>query len=718
MEIYSMPEHTETIVLSFDHVRKLPVFTTSPFTDVPIHRIFGYAESAKGAAMFPAFAPAVWSVLRDIEDVFGDAVRFTPEAQAHVDALKRAREMEEALTLPIEMDYVHKPFAHQHQALCFAYYRYRCCLGLTMGLGKTKIMIDLLRLLKKTGEPHKALVLVPPHLVHNWVDQFETHAFPGEFNVISMADENNNVLSVDDRTAIYTGEAAIQVDPMWRYAVEFPNLYYEPIPAGLPAECYEVERQYVEAIVAGDAKARTRANQALNRRAIKYEFERPKGTWRILKELPDLRSADVVIMSYDIAVSDRTMLEQAYDFDVLMCDESHYLRSISSDRSKGVSKLGRRAARMVFSSGSPSAGDPQHLYRMLELICASYTVGYMNFQRRYIIKRRNGFGIAGFKNLDILNEIMGECALMMDADDCVGLDLPPLNIVDVPVALDAETRNLYNQLVEGHQAWIAEKNVLLETQYAAERITKLLQLLSGFVIDGGKDSTICDECPHLMQCVEDEVKPYTKHCMVAQTAPKRDTLLLANHPKLDVAMGLISDILTQPDSKVIVWCQFQAEIDTLAAALKKQRVGYVKVDGGSTDAETSRSKFNKDPSCRVYLSNVAISEGFTINAAAYTIYYGLTYNLVHYAQSMKRNHRIGQNKPVTVYRLYTPKTVHDALRNAIDLRQNIADTLCDIIRCGECPKQAICAAAGVKPFDEACIYNKKLNKPTTKARGI
>lgn len=710
-----MSHSTDRILLDFSYVRKLPVFITSSLTEVPLHRVFGYAIGERGEAMFPAFPPAVWSVLDDLESVFKDVVVFTPAAQAYVDKLRRDRAAYAALELPVEIDYVLPPFEHQHKALCFAYYKYRGCLGLTMGLGKSKVMIDLLRLLKHLEEPHKTLLLVPPHLINNWVDQFQTHSKPGELTVLAMADGNNSPFDPTSRREIYTGVFSRAVNPAWRYAQVYPDLYYEPIPDGLPQECYDIEREYVDAIVAEDSDARSKANAKLLRRSKKYEFERPSGTWQVLKPQLSARDADVIIISYDVATEDRQLIEANVPFNVLMMDESHYLRSISSTRSKAVSKLSKRAQRMVFASGSPSAGDPQHLYRMLDMICSSYIGDYIKFQRRYVIKRHTGFGVLGFKNLHILNEIMDECALMMDADDCVGLNLPPLNIVDVPVELDTATRGMYNQLVESHKAWITESNTLLETQYAAERITKLLQILSGFVIDTGKDSTICDGCVNLHACVEQDIKPYTKKCPIAPEAPKRELVQFKQQPKLARALGLIEDILVQPTSKVIVWCQFQGEVESLAEAFKQRKWDFARVDGSSTSPESERRRFNDDASCRIYLSNVAISEGFTINEANYTIYYGLTYNLVHYLQSMKRNHRIGQSRPVTVYRLYTPKTVHEGVRRALDLRQDIASTLCDVIRCSHCPHFSACQSNGTRPFDAGCIYDKKISKPTTKA---
>lgn len=713
-----MSHTTQPIVLELAHVGKLPIFTTTSFHDAPLERIFGYTETARCEAVFPAFPPAVWSVLNDINAVFKDDVTFGPAAQAHIAKLQQHKALYEQNSLPVKMNYVFKPFEHQHRALCHAYYNYRSCLGLEMGLGKSKVIIDLLRMLKVLGEPYKALVLVPPHLVNNWVEQIRTHTHPGELSVLAFADRNNNVLDVETRTSMYSGVFTTDVNPAWRYAAEFPDLYYEPIPDGLPQECYDIERQFIEAIVSGDSIERGKLGAQLNRRAKKYDFVRPSGSWRVLPARVTAADVDVLIMAYDIAVSDLKIIEQHVAYDVLIMDESHYLRSISSNRSKGVVKLGRRAARMVFSSGSPSAGDPQHVYRMLEMICSAYIGDYLKFQRRYVIKPMRGFGVVGFKNLHILNEIMGECALMMGADDCVGLDLPPLNIVDIPVPIDDHTKSLYNQLVDGHKAWIPEHNALLETQYAAERITKLLQTLSGFVIDGGKDSTICDGCVNLMHCVSEEIKPYSKKCVVQSTPPKRELLRLRNQPKLTLATGLIEDILLQENSKVIVWCQFTAELQMLAEVFDTRRWDYARVDGGTTNAEDARRRFDTDPKCRIYLSNVAISDGFTINAANYTLYYGLTYNLVHYLQSMKRNHRIGQEQPVTVYRLYTPGTVHDAIRRALDLKEDISNTLCDVIRCSHCPHFTTCTAAGVSPFDPACIYSKKVSRPTTKAELI
>jgi len=140
---------------------------------------------------------------------------------------------------------------------------------------------------------------------------------------------------------------------------------------------------------------------------------------------------------------------------------------------------------------------------------------------------------------------------------------------------------------------------------------------------------------------------------------------------------LLDDLLAEKEHKVIIWGQYIEELNIIEETVKKTGVAYVRVDGSNTAHVTRfEARFNGDPACRVYIGQVATGVSITLNSAQYMVYFSLPWNLEHYAQSLDRNHRIGQSKNVTVYRLLT-KGVDSHIASALAVKQVVADALVD-----------------------------------------
>lgn len=74
-------------------------------------------------------------------------------------------------------------------------------------------------------------------------------------------------------------------------------------------------------------------------------------------------------------------------------------------------------------------------------------------------------------------------------------------------------------------------------------------------------------------------------------------------------------------------------------------------------------------------AGVRLRMGFTLTAANYTIYESLSWRYDHYAQSQDRNHRIGQDAPVTYMRLLATDTIDEAIVTALERKSGLARAL-------------------------------------------
>lgn len=141
-------------------------------------RVFGASWDIKRALwMYPAFYPASTKVLADLATI-GDTVdvRFSAVAQQHIQALAQVPARIQARALPPAFTYATPPYDHQVEGLCHVYYNHRAALFYDPGLGKSKIAIDLMRLLHLGGRRSCALVVGPRVTIENWGREIDRHA--------------------------------------------------------------------------------------------------------------------------------------------------------------------------------------------------------------------------------------------------------------------------------------------------------------------------------------------------------------------------------------------------------------------------------------------------------------------------------------------------------------------------------------------------------------
>lgn len=402
-----------------------------------------------------------------------------------------------------------------------------------------------------------------------------------------------------------------------------------------------------------------------------------------------------VIVTYESAVLLMPLLARL-KYDGVVLDESHRIKSVTSQRTAAAASLADRARRRVLLSGTPTLGTPFSLYPQLRLL-APFLVpeNWTEFRQRFGIYEQAAVQVGamhqvkGYKNVDTLRDrVLSVCSRRF-LEECI--DLPERTVVDVPFELEEGTRRYYNELVVGEvdDAGIAVRERAMAGDLALRhgpslgfsyvyapdtvaRMMKLEQVVSGFVTRTDANTGLCNDCPELKNCLTDKIRPFTKACSVAKEVPKKEIYGLPD-ARMRTFEDLLETLLEDPANKVLVWTRFIEELDRVSAALTKRKIGFSRVQGGmsSVDFEAQMKRFETDPSVRVYAGQVASGIGVTLNSANYVIYYSLPWSLEHYDQSLARNYRIGQKRHVTVYRLIAMHSLDEAKAKAIDQKVDI-----------------------------------------------
>ncbi len=240
-----------------------------------------------------------------------------------------------------------------------------------------------------------------------------------------------------------------------------------------------------------------------------------------------------------------------------------------------------------------------------------------------------------------------------------------------------------------------------------------LQVAMGFFILPLPD--VCDGCEYVHGCVEQKIRPFTRACMLYPDPLKNKTKRLDKNPKLDALFDRIDSI----GEKTIIWYTYTEEGIIIGEELTKRGIGFVKVDGSnSSKAAGLVQQFNENTETMVYLAQIATGTAITLNAAVYTIYFNLSFRLDHYLQSMDRNYRIGQDKPVFVYRLVAKNSVLEFVLRALESKMDLVETLTAHIDCAFCENSATCLQDRVAPFERGCKYKSRTNRVITRPKKL
>jgi SNF2 family DNA or RNA helicase len=355
------------------------------------------------------------------------------------------------------------------------------------------------------------------------------------------------------------------------------------------------------------------------------------------------------------------------DWDLVIVDESHRIKSASGVQSKFVGRLCRRirmqGGRVLALTGTPMPHSPLDLWAQFraldqDLLGTSWTA----FRARYgapkvhyttsdgepvYLRTPGGQVIYDGVRPDRLDELTGKVAPLMfqvDADELdrqLGLDEP----VDLyrTTRLSTASQRVYDALERELIAEIAGGGVVTAAN-AMVNVIRLAQATSGYAVD-------------------------------ADTGAHRP---LCNPPeKAQLLADLLADLPVH--EPVVVFARFHHDLDAIRKVCEAQGRTYGELSGRHRDGLTDTSTMN--PSIDVLGAQLKSGGvGIDLTRSRYGIYYSLDFNLADAMQSRKRLHRPGQQHRVTYIHLLAENTVDRAIYGALARREEVITAVLDRLK--------------------------------------
>jgi len=143
--------------------------------------------------------------------------------------------------------------------------------------------------------------------------------------------------------------------------------------------------------------------------------------------------------------------------------------------------------------------------------------------------------------------------------------------------------------------------------------------------------------------------------------------------------GEVVEELLENSHKALVFSQFVSHLALISDYLKQKGIEYRYLDGSTPPKERRREveAFQAGQGSLFLISLRAGGVGLNLTAADYVLHMDPWWNPAVEDQASDRAHRIGQQRPVTVYRLVTKNTIEEKILKLHGTKRDLANSLLD-----------------------------------------
>lgn len=156
----------------------------------------------------------------------------------------------------------------------------------------------------------------------------------------------------------------------------------------------------------------------------------------------------------------------------------------------------------------------------------------------------------------------------------------------------------------------------------------------------------------------------------------------ANSGKLTSLMDMLGELLAS-GHRVLLFSQFTSMLRLIEDELAKRNQPYLLLTGETTDRRTPVQRFQSNEVPLFLISLKAGGTGLNLTAADTVIHYDPWWNPAVENQATDRAYRIGQDKPVFVYKMITRGTVEERIQQLQQRKADLAHGLLESTGEGE-----------------------------------
>lgn len=340
--------------------------------------------------------------------------------------------------------------------------------------------------------------------------------------------------------------------------------------------------------------------------------------------------ADIYVMNYESYKIVRNKIVKS-NFDCMIVDESSCMKNMKSQITSMILGMINVIPHRFVLSGTPAPNRFDEFFPQMKFvnpdIFGNNKYGFLQTYSHQSMKDPHVWYQTD-EDKEKFNARLTEQAVFLKKEECV--DLPEKVFQIRRFEMASEQRQHYNELLNDIKSHINEWS---KFEFTA-KLMKLREITSGFV--------------------------YTKDSNVIT--------MDSNKPKA------LAEILEEIGNKqVIIWCQFQHEIKSLA-----EQFGGVALTSSSSKTKERYEIIRdfRDGKIQYLFTHPSLmGKGLTFVNCTYNVYYSLSFSYEEFKQSQDRIHRIGQTNKCTYIIMQAKDTIDEKIYSCLQRKESAVDEL-------------------------------------------
>lgn len=354
------------------------------------------------------------------------------------------------------------------------------------------------------------------------------------------------------------------------------------------------------------------------------------------QHFPDINNYDLVLTTYPLILRDEEFYREL-KFNYLILDEAQYIKNAKSKTTQVIYDL--NTPNRLCLTGTPMENHLGELWSMFHFLMPGFLGPQDRFSRLFRTPiEKNG-------DQERQKRLRSRIApfMLRRSKELVASELPPKTEIIRTVTLEGAQRDLYESVRMAMDKKVRDE--IRDKGFSRSHIMILDALL--------KLRQICCD-PRIMKL--DRARE------VKESA------------KLDTLMEMLDEMLDE-GRKVLIFSQFTTMLALIEEECKSRHFRYSLLTGQTRDRETAINYFQEGDAQVFLISLKAGGTGLNLTAADTVIHYDPWWNPAVEQQATDRAYRIGQDKPVFVYKLLTEDTVEEKILKLQEKKQMLADGL-------------------------------------------
>ncbi len=342
--------------------------------------------------------------------------------------------------------------------------------------------------------------------------------------------------------------------------------------------------------------------------------------------LQSLEAGEVLVTSYGLLQSEEKLFADT-EFATIILDEAHVIKNFATKTSKATMQL--KAGFRMALTGTPIQNHLGEIWNLFNFINPGLLGSLQHFTDTFV-KSDNSLTRKHLKK-------MIKPFILRRTKTEVLEELPPKTEIVKKIQLSDEEMAFYEAL----------------RRQALENLSH------------------ADESKHL-QVVAEITRLRQASCNPLLIDPS----ITIPSTKLTTFLDIVGELIDNRH-RALVFSQFVTHLSIVRQALDKQGITYQYLDGSSSQAERqcSVNDFQNGKGELFLISLKAGGLGLNLTAADYVIHLDPWWNPAVEDQASDRAHRIGQQRPVTIYRLVAENTIEEKIIQLHHLKRDLAEQL-------------------------------------------